>query len=210
MAEPRTPRRPAILSPALAESIVGDEDPAAASGIAHSSAWALMGVGDEEFDAAAIARLRELVRAQGPDVVAHLWSRSPEFTLPGALWRLHLLVEWCRRDPALVDRRYEAGARAPIVPGLEHPLEVRPLESILDEVEALLRGDLTDDDLEHVLAQASIAMRLLAAGEGGDGSWITDPRDPLAHAVTTRARALLRTAEELDLAAREAAVGGLE
>ncbi len=77
MAEPRTPRRPAILSPALAESIVGDEDPAAASGIAHSSAWALMGVGDEEFDAAAIARLRELVRAQGPDVVAHLWSRSP-------------------------------------------------------------------------------------------------------------------------------------
>ncbi len=53
-------------------------------------------------------------------------------------------------------------------------------------------------------------MRLLAAGEGGDGSWITDPRDPLAHAVTTRARALLRTAEELDLAAREAAVGGLE
>lgn len=210
MAEPRTPRRPTVLSPARAEAIIGDEDPAAASGIAHSTAWALMGVADEDFDSMAIDRLRALVRAQGPDAVAHLWSRSPGFTLPGALWRLHLLVEWCERDCALVERRYEAGRNAQIVPGLEHPIRARPLESILDEAKALLRGDLTDDDLETVLAQASIAMRLLAAGEGGDGSWITDPRDPLAHNVTTRARALLKTAEELDFAAREAGVGRLE
>lgn len=210
MAEPRTPRRPAVLSPARAEAIVGDEDPAAASGIAHSTAWALMGVADEDFDAAAIGRLRALVRVQGPDALAHLWSRSPEFTLPGALWRLHLLVEWCERDPALVERRYEEGRIAQVVPGLERPIRARLLESVLDEVKALLRGDLTDDDLEHVLAQASIAMRILAAGDGGEGSWITDPHDPLAHAVTIRARALLKTAEDLDLAAREAAVGNLE
>lgn len=210
MVEPRTPRRPAILSSARAEAIVGDEDPARASGVAHATAWALMGVTDEDFDAAAIERLRALVRAQGADAVAHLWSKSPAFTLPGALWRLHLLLEWCARDTALVARRYEGGTRAAIVPGLEHPIEARPLESVLDEASALLRGDLTDDDLEYVLSQCATAMRLLAAGEGSDGSWITDPRDPLAHAVTTRARALLATAEELDAAAREAGVGALE
>lgn len=199
-----------MLALGRAEAIVGDEDPAAGSALAHSSAWALMGVGDEDFDAEAIARLRGLVRSGGVDSVAHLWSRSPEFTLPGALWRLYLFAEWCRRDRVLADARYEAGAAARIVPGLEHPIRIRPLESILDEAESLLRGDLSDDELEHVLGQAAIALRLLAAGEGGEGAWITDPDDPLAHAVTTRARAFLRTAEELDRAAREAAVGALD
>ena len=50
MAELRLPRRPAILSPARAEAIVGDEDPAVASGIAHSTAWALLGIPDKDFD----------------------------------------------------------------------------------------------------------------------------------------------------------------
>ncbi|MCF2711449.1 hypothetical protein [Schaalia hyovaginalis] len=206
----KRPRRPAMLGPATAEAIIGDEDPAASSALAHSSAWALMGVGDEDFDIEAIGRLRALVRGSGVDAIAHLWARSPEFTLPGALWRLYLLVEWCERDRALACALYDAGTRARIVPGLERPLEVRPLESILDEAEALLRGDLSDDELDHVLVQASIALRLLAAGEGGNGDWITDPNDPLAHAVTTRARAFLATAEELDIAAREARVGALD
>ena len=70
MAELRLPRRPAILSPARAEAIIGDEDPAAASGIAHSTAWALLGIPDEDFDLEAITRLRSLVCAQGPDIVA--------------------------------------------------------------------------------------------------------------------------------------------
>lgn len=210
MAELRLPRRPAILSPARAEAIVGDEDPAVASGIAHSTAWALLGIPDEDFDLEAITRLRSLVCAQGPDMVAHLWSRSPEFTLPGVLWRLHLFIEWCERDLPLVKDRYEVGRQAEIVPGMENLSEVPLLESVIEEAKALLRGELTDDDLERVAVQAAIAMRVLAAGEGGEGSWITDPGDPLAHMVTTRARALLRTGEELDLAAREAAFGNLE
>ena len=72
------PRRPAMLTPAKAESIVGDENPATSSGLAHSSAWALMGVGDEDFDREATLRLRALVRDRGVDQVAHLWSHSPE------------------------------------------------------------------------------------------------------------------------------------
>lgn len=211
MAELRLPRRPAILSPARAEAIIGDEDPAAASEIAHSTAWALLGIPDEDFDLEAITRLRSLVCAQGPDIVAQLWSRSPEFTLPGTLWRLHLFIEWCERDLPLVKDRYEVGRQAEIVPaGMEVLSEVPLLGSVIEDAKALLRGELTDDDLERVAVQAGIAMRVLAAGEGGEGSWITDPGDPLAHMVTTRARALLKTAEELDLAAREAAFGNLE
>lgn len=204
------PRRPAMLTPAKAESIVGDENPATSSGLAHSSAWALMGVGDEDFDREATLRLRALVRDRGVDQVAHLWSHSPEFTLPGALWRLYLLLEWYEREPGLVDERYVDGAHADIVPGLEHPLNLPELTDVMADVARLLTGELTDDDLEEVIWNASNAMRVLAAGFGGGGSWITDPNDPLAYPVSTRAEALLKTAEELSVSAREAHIGALE
>ena len=60
-----------------------------------------------------------------------------------------------------------------------------------------------------MLGEASRAMRVLAAGEAG-ALWIEDPTDPLAHRVTMRHSALLATADELDVAAREAAVGTLD
>ena len=190
MAQSNTPRRPAMLDAARAEAIVGDEDPASLA-------------------AEDVARLRETVRTRGVDTIAHVWSRSPEFTLPGALWRVYLLHEWYHRDPLLVAERYADGSHAPIIQGLEAPVELRSLSLIMEEIDSLLRGDLTDDDLEYVLREASRAMRVLAAGEAG-ALWIEDPTDPLAHRVTMRHSALLVTADELDIAAREAAVGTLD
>ena len=209
MAQSNTPRRPAMLDAARAETIIGDEDPASLAAVAHTAAWALMGISEDTFNDEDVARLRETVRARGIDTIAHVWSRSPEFTLPGALWRLYLLHEWYHRDPHLVEARYADGSRAPIIQGLEAPVALRPLHLIMDEIDALMRGDLTDDDLEDVLAQASRAMRVLAAGEAG-ALWIEDPTDPLAHRVTMRHSALLATADELDTAAREASVGTLD
>ena len=88
MAQSKMPRRPAMLDAARADAIIGDEDPAATAAVAHTAAWALMGVGDETFTDADVVRLRETVRTSGVDTIAHVWSRSPEFTLPGALWRV--------------------------------------------------------------------------------------------------------------------------
>ena len=205
----RIPRRPAILDYAQTEAIVGAQDVADSSVLAHSTAWALLGVGDEDFDAHALARLKELVSTGGIPLVAELWASSPDFTLPGALWRVYLFREWYHRDPLLVAERYADGSRAPIIQGLEAPVELRSLSLIMEEIDSLLRGDLTDDDLEYVLREASRAMRVLAAGEAG-ALWIEDPTDPLAHRVTMRHSALLVTADELDIAAREAAVGTLD
>ena len=209
MAQSNTPRRPAMLDAARAETIIGDEDPASLAAVAHTAAWALMGIGDDSFADEDVARLRDTGRTRGIDTIAHVWSRSPEFTLPGALWRVYLLHEWYHRDPLLVAERYADGSRAPIIQGLEAPVELRSLSLIMEEVDSLLRGDLTDDDLEYVLGEASRAMRVLAAGEAG-ALWIDDPTDPLAHRVTMRHSALLATADELDVAAREAAVGTLD
>jgi len=204
-----TPRRPAMLDAEDAEYIIGDEDPAEGAALAHTSAWALMGVGDDEFGPEAVTRLRETIRAEGTDVVADMWSRSPEFTLPGALWRLYLLSEWYHQERPLVDARFEEGSSARIIPGLEQPVTVPDLPGVMDEVDALLQGHRTDDDLAEVITEAARLMRVLAAGETHGASWIEDPSDPLAHPVTTRAKALLRTADELDEAARHAEVGTL-
>lgn len=205
----RTPRRPAMLDPEDAEYIVGDEDPAQGAALAHTSAWALLGVGDEEFGPEAVARLRDMIRAEGTDVVADMWSRSPDFTLPGALWRLYLLSQWYHHERPVVDARFEEGSSARIIPGLEPPVDVPPMATTIDEVDALLQGHRSDDDLAAILTGASRLMRVLAAGETHGASWIEDPKDPLAHPVTTRARALVRTADELDTAARHAEVGTL-
>ncbi len=215
----KRPRRPAMLTPATAEGIIGDTDPALWAALAHSSAWALMGVGDEDFTPEALVRLRALVTESGIDTVAELWARSPAFTLPGALWRLHLLVEWCKREKPLAHALYDSGTRANTHNERElfecepcegtHAAKALPLESILSEAEALLRGDLSEDELEEVFTHAARALRFFAASEGRKGEWITDLNDPLAYAVTTRAQAFLATAEEFEVAAREARVGTL-
>lgn len=206
----RVPRRPAILSAVQAEAIVGDEDPAEASVLAHTSAWAMLGVEDGDFTREAIERLRAAVRSEGADFVAELWSRSPDFTLPGALWRLYLFVEWYRRDTAGVQARYALGVGAQRLPGLERPLRDAPLPLVIDEAEAVLGGTGTEDALEDVLVAVARAMRIIAAGEEeGSGAWIEDPRDPLAYPVTTRGKALVLTARELERAATEAHVGTL-
>lgn len=198
----RHPRRPAMLSAEAADQIVGDEDPAEGSALAHTSAWALLGVGDEEFGQEAVQRLRATIAVEGVDVVAHMWSRSPDFTLPGALWRLWLLKEWCDRDLAEVRERFDEGIRGVAV-------DLR-FDAVIDEVGALLGGERTEDDLALILSEAAAVMRVCAGGDSRGAVWIEDPSDPLAHPVTTRARALLRTAEELEEASVRAAAGTLD
>ena len=75
MAEPTKPRRPAMLSASRAEAIIGDEDPAESAAVAHTAAWALMGVGDDEFDDEAVARLRAHLRGHGAAASAHVGAQ---------------------------------------------------------------------------------------------------------------------------------------
>lgn len=207
----RIPRRPAILDYAQTEAIVGAQDVADSSVLAHSTAWALLGVGDEDFDGHALARLKELVSTGGIPLVAELWASSPDFTLPGALWRVYLFREWYHRDPLIVAELYLLGLRAEHVPGLERPLNDAPLDEVIAQADALLLGECTDDDLEEIFTAIARAMRIIAAGDPRVGQqWIDDPHDALAYGVTTRARALVMTAQELERAASRARVGDLD
>lgn len=213
----RMPRRPAMLEPAQAEQIIGDTDPAAASELAHASAWVVMGLTDDTYPTDAPTRVRDLIAREGVDAVADLWSRSPEFTLPGALWRIFLLHEWLIREGDVVETRYRQGLAVashsdPQVAGNEVRFSAAELTptAVGHSIAHLFAGEHSEDTMDEVFRGAATLMRILAVGDAASDTWIDDPSDPLAYPVTTRAHALVRTAAELERAADYAQAGELD
>ncbi len=205
----RSFRRPASLEQADAEMIVGDEDPAAESEIAHTTAWALLGVTSGDFDKKAVAQLQTSVRAEGVDIIAAAWARSPEFTLPGALWRIYLLWQWHQMNSEVIEERYHEGVEAMREKGLDADAQP-PLAEVIRGIEGVLAGYANEDDLAPIFAATAQAMRVMAMGVRFGPSWITEDSHLLAHTVTRRPQALLDTARELDESARQAAAGTLD
>lgn len=199
--EPRRPRRPAMMDPQEADELPGAIDPALRSEIAHTTAAALVHQGRATADPDVVARLVALVETEGLDVVAALWSDSAPTTLPGALWRLYVLREWVRRDPATVADRYRQGTAAvpvhDVVAGVADapgPADVRAV------ADAVLSGVYTGD-LDVALERAGAFCRVLAAGAAFDADRLDDLDPSGATRMTLGASALLRTAEELEHAA---------
>ena len=143
-----------------------------------------------------------LVEREGLDVVAALWSDSPADSLPGALWRLYVLREWVRRDPATVADRYRLGvAAAPVhdvVAGVADAPGPADVLAVADEV---LSGVYTGD-LDVALERAAAFSRVLATGAAFDADHLDDVdpsarpaadpwcRVPRAHRGGARARRL--------------------
>lgn len=202
-------RRPAALTPKEAEDIIGDIDPADEAEVAHTSAWALMGVPNADFDATDTERLRTAVRARGVDIVADLWARSPDFTLAGALWRLYLLWQWHQADPDVLMERYDEGLAALEQEGRDLS-KLPTLEETIRAVGGVLAGYATEDDLPPVLDASATVMRIMAAGVTSGAEWIGDDDHHLAHPVTRRPEALLATAAELEESAQQARIGNLD
>ncbi len=203
-------RRPAMLDPEAAEEIVGDEDPAEESELAHATAWALMGVPAGDFDAQDVEKVKEAVRAKGVSIVAGTWARSPEFTLPGAFWRIYLLWQWYQLDAETIEKRYSDGLTAMQDRGLTEGQWIPPLPEVLRGVEGVLAGYASEDNLASVFESVAQTMRVLASGVRYGDTWITDDAHELAHHVTRRPVALTATAKELDESAAQAAAGQLE
>ena len=190
------PRRPVLVDPA-GDWHAGGVDPALRAQVAHATAAALVSGGRASSDPAVLARLLALVETEGLDVVAALWADSPADTLPGALWRLYVLREWVRRDPAVIADRYRQGVEAVPVEGVvagvaspPGPVDVR------EAVDAVLSGVYTGD-LATALDRAAAFCRVLATGAALDADHLdlVDPRG--ADRQTRGASSLLRTADEL-------------
>ncbi|MBW3083875.1 hypothetical protein KEM60_00053 [Austwickia sp. TVS 96-490-7B] len=169
----RMHRRPVYLDHAAWEGFgVERLDPAVITEVAHETAAVLVHTGRAAQDPELTDRLVRLVEEIGLDTVAELWSDRPGRSLPGALWRLYLLREWVRRDPAGAGRDFEdgighadvaaviagvAGSGGSVLPGTPGPPQVRELA---DEI---LRG-VYDGDLALALERAAAFCVVVAAG----------------------------------------------
>lgn len=205
----RKHRRPAMLDAQTAERIVGDVDPALRSQAAHTTAAVLVGRGRAGAeDPELVSRLVSLVDTEGLDTIAALWAQSPPTTLPGALWRLYLMREWVRADPARVADRFSLGRHRAEVAGVIAGVVEPPGPSDVAQLADAVLAGVYEGDLDVALDRAAAFIRVVATGSALDADWVDD--DELAARLTRRASALLRTAEELERAAEMWRVGTLD
>lgn len=109
-------------------------------------------------------RFVELADQIGLDTMAALWQDAEPVSLPGALWALYLLRQWCRASTEEVRMLWRAGApSAPadaVVAGVAEPEDA---SSVLAVADAVLSG-VYRGDLAVALERAAALFRVVAAG----------------------------------------------
>ncbi len=192
--DPKRSHRPAPF-PDLTALIdaAGGQSPQSRAEIAAATAQFLVTAGRDEPDP---DRLVGLADAVGLDTLAELWRDCDPVSLPGALWALYLLRQWCQTSPAEVARLWRDGEPyAPaeaVVAGLGAHADTDDIRRLADSVlTGAYRGDFA-----VALERAAAFFRVIAVGRREGVS-----PDPAAGEMTLAARNE-RTARNLTVAAR--------
>lgn len=158
---PERPHRPARYADltALIDAAGGDTS-RTPSEVARAAAEALL-------DAAAEGereRLVALADTVGIDTLAELWRHSDPVSLPGALWVLYLLRQWCRSSPDEVARLWRDGepyaAADAVVAGAGLHADGAAMVRLADSV----LGSAYGGDFAIALDRAAAFFRVIAAG----------------------------------------------
>jgi hypothetical protein len=124
----------------------------------------------------------------GLETLASLWCDAEPTTLPGALWALYLLRQWCRTKSADVVRLWRAGeAYAPADTVVAGVGEYADADAVVRFGDAALAGAYRGD-LAVALERAAAFFRVVAAGRrqaldsdiDGDESRLADRNDRAA------------------------------
>jgi hypothetical protein len=193
--EAARPHRPALY-PDLTEMI--DAAALASSSsraeIAAATAAVLVRAGRSPGDDARFVALADRV---GIDTLAALWHDADPVSLPGALWALYLLRQWCRTSGDEVTRLWRAGEPfAPadsVVAGVGDYADVDAVQQTADAVlTGVYRGDLA-----VALERAAAFFRVVASGRRslGDGDRFADDGIDLAERNERVAMSLSAAAE---------------
>ncbi|MGI9822522.1 DNA-directed RNA polymerase subunit beta [Agromyces sp. Marseille-Q5079] len=198
--------RPTRFAPHKFDAIVGGEDPAQLSRMAHDTASALLARVREDPDPEVVARLVSYTDEHGIDAIAELWSHASAKSLPGALWRVYLLRTLIRQDPQGVSLGYQRGAAVShtidqVVAGAPAPAGPDEVRELADRI---LTGLFTGD-FAVALDRAAAFCRVVAAGfasiaDDADASDSVHPDRP--GELTRRALRLTQLADELIACAR--------
>jgi len=198
------PHKPALFSD-LTEMIdaAGGASPESRAEIASATAAVLVRAGRAPGDGARFVALADRI---GLDTLAALWSDADPVSLPGALWALYLLRQWCHHEPAEVVRYWRAGEPlAPAEAVVAGVADFADAEAVRALPDAVLAG-VYQGDLSVALERAAAFFRVVAAGRralAGDG-------DARRAAAVEWAERNERAAAALSTAARRWQAGTLQ
>lgn len=159
--EPR-PHKPALYAD-LTDMIdaAGGASLSSRAELAAATAEVVVRAGREPGDGERFVGLADDV---GLETLAALWRDADPGSLPGALWALYLLRQWCRSDPAEVTRLWRAGEPlAPADAAVAGVADYADSDAIQRLADAVLAG-IYQGDLAVALERAAAFFRVIAAG----------------------------------------------
>ncbi len=203
---PRRYHRPTLLGPAAMDTRPDALGARERQEAAHSTARLLVLGARESEDPETFRRLLSLTEDHGLELLAELWADAPADSLPGALWRLYALRDWVHRDPIAASREFHDGRRsAPVHEVVAGVADPPGPEQVREMADAVLRGVYTGD-FAVALERAAAFARIVAVGRAHQA----DRTERDEHDPTRSAGRLVRTAEQLEAAARDWRSGHLQ
>lgn len=161
-AEGARPHRPSLYAD-LTELIdsAGGATPSSRAELAAATAAVVVQAGRTHDDD---CRFVELADRIGLDTLAALWRDAEPVSLPGALWALYLLRQWCHTHGDEVARLWRAGepfaAADAVVAGVPDFADAESIEQVADAV----LGRAYRGDFAVALERAAALFRVVAAG----------------------------------------------
>jgi hypothetical protein len=150
--------------------------------MAAATAAAVLQAGRAPGDGARFVGLADRV---GLETLAELWRDADPVSLPGALWALYLMRQWCRTAPDEVVRYWRAGQHVAqpdaAVAGLG---EFADVAAVQDMADAILRG-VYQGEFDVALERAAAFFRVVAQGrrEVGGTNDLAERNDRAATAL---------------------------
>jgi hypothetical protein len=189
------PHRPALYAD-LTDMIdaAGGSSASSRAEIAAATAALLVQAGRSPGDG---ARFVELADRVGIDTLAALWHDADPVSLPGALWALYLLRQWCQSSGDEVTRLWRTGE--PLAPAdsvVAGVAEYADIDAVRQTADAVLTG-VYRGDLDVALERAAAFFRVVAAGRrslgagaqfAADGVDLADRNERVASALAAAAR----------------------
>lgn len=193
------------------DTAFGGGDPAVQTRIAHDSAHALLSRVRQSDDLALLDTLTAFADEHGIDTLAELWAAASPRSLPGALWRIHLLRALIVQQSEPTALAYERGCSQhqgidPVIVGAASPTGPAEIREVADQI---LHGVFVGD-FAVALERAAAFARVASVG-CVDLAHDADRTEPeRASELTARAARLATIAEELSACARLWRAGSLD
>lgn len=204
------PHKPLPFAPIDFEPYAGGIDPARVSEAAHLAARALVHSGRASTDPEVTKRLVKLADKQGLEAIAEMWAASPARSLPGALWRLYALRAATLQDPEGISVFFRAGQlKAQVANAVAGVAEPPGAEEITAMANAILSGAF-DGDFDVALDRSAAFCRVVALGQATLATEREAAHPEHATKLTKKAHQLIRTAEDLEGAAKSWRKGELD